>query len=207
MYPIRALRKLLVSSKSSYVKSDLRTTLDTSFMSVSEWQQLITIIDKKITSVKNYEEIDNLITDKDLLIKSKKMIAENLYRFANQREKNTRIMREIITASYEEAKRKSPSGQYPFSINNVALLCERVLVRTSQRSGQSKFNFYKLFYDQVLKKRAVVYSVTERKEVGGEEKLIHTFRSTTNFKQYEKWISLRTKNYPNNMTDALGMQV
>lgn len=212
LYPIRALRKLLSGSKSSVVRSDFSDRMDTKDMSISEWQTLITIIDKKMSSLPTtYVPLDNIINDAQLLLKAKKMIARNLYRFSKQSQKLTRDVQSNITDQTDPSDKKywernSPSKSYPFSINNVALLCERVLVRTSQKTSSSKFNFYKLFYDQVLTKREIMYAVTERETINGVEHLVYTFRSASNYRQYEKWISLRTKNYANYMGDQLGMQ-
>ena len=96
--------------------------------------------------------------------------------------------------------------KYPFALNNIALLCERVLVQTSYAESQTQLNFYKLFYEQVLLKESVVYSITKQKEINSEVRLHYDFVSTRNFAQYKDWIKLRTKNYANNMQDALGMQ-
>lgn len=212
LYPIRGLRKILSGPKSSTISADFRDRMDTKHMNISEWKNLITIIDKKMSSLSStFVPLDDIIDDEKLLLKSKKMIAENLYKFSKQKEKNTKMMKNLVGSDVDPSdvkfwKKESPSGKYPFSINNVALLCERVLVRSSQRTSSSKLNFYKLFYDQVLVKEAIMYAVTSRKEVNGTEKLVYTFRNAKNYKKYEKWITLRTKNYPNNMQDSLGMQ-
>lgn len=204
LYPIRALRKLLISSKRSVVRSDFNSVLNTSSMTIDDFCKLITILDKKIASVtKNHQPLDEILSDQQLLIKSKNFIADNLFK----EQSKTKKLKESIFLSIEDAKKHSPNNMYPFALNNIALLCERVLVRTSRRDGNSKFNFYKLFYDQVLKKQAVVYAVTQIDDSGSEQKLEYTFRSTKNFKQYKQWVSLRTKNYANNMQDALGMAV
>lgn len=208
LYPIRGLRKLLSGSMKSHVRSDLQSTLDMSSMKIDEWDKLITLIDKKITSVsKNYMPLDDIITDQTMLVKAKNFIADNLFKYSPGGDSKTKKVKECIGLSQKDAEKKSPNGKYPFAVNNVALLCERVLVRTSQKSGSSKFNFYKLFYEQVLLKNSVVYSVTKTEEIAGEVRLKYEFISTRNFAQYKDWIELRTKNYANNMQDALGMGV
>ncbi len=212
LYPIRALRKLLSGPKSSVVKRDFSDRIDMKHMSITEWKTLITIIDKKISSLPTtYVPLDNVISDNKLLLKAKKLIAGSLYKFSKQSQTLTKNVESVINDNTDPSDKKyweknSPSKSYPFSINNVALLCERVLVRASQKSGASKFNFYKLFYDQVLTKREIMYAVTERETVNGVEHLVYTFRSAMNYRQYEKWISLRTKNYANYLGDQLGMQ-
>lgn len=208
LYPIRGLRKLLSGSMKSYVRNDFQSTLDTSSLNVDDWNKIITMIDKKVTSIsKNYTPLDDIITNDSLLLKTKGFIADNLFKHSPGGDTKTKKLKEAVSLSIEDATKKSPNGKYPFALNNVALLCERVLVRTSQRAGSSQFNFYKLFYEQVLAKESVVYSVTKQEEVGGELKLKYSFISTKNFAQYKNWIELRSKNYANNMQDALGMGV
>jgi hypothetical protein len=205
LYPIRALRKLFAGSKKSQVKSDFTSTLDISSMKPEEWIKFITLIDNKITSVsKNYAPIDDIITDTSLLAKAKNFMADNLFKGNSTK---TKILQQLVSSSVTEAEKKSPNRKYPFSLNNVALLCERVLVKTSQQSGSSQFNFYKLFYEQVLAKESVVYSVTSEDTIGGEARLKYDFISTKNFSQYKQWIELRSKNYANNMQDTLGMNL
>jgi hypothetical protein len=204
LYPIRGLRKLLAGSKKSQVTSDFKQVLNTSSMSVNEWNQVLTILDKKITSInKNFEPLDNLISDPGLLLKTKNFIADNLFK----EESKTKKVKECISLTEEEAVKRSPNKKYPFALNNVALLCERVLVQTSYETGATQINFYKLFYEQVLLKESVLYSITKQKEINNEMRLYYDFVSTRNFGQYKQWIKLRTKNYANNMQDALGMGV
>ena len=63
-----------------------------------------------------------------------------------------------------------------------------------------------MFYDNVLTKREVAYSVLSL-EGTDEVKLEYGFHSKYNFNQYKKWIALRSKNYAFNMQDALAMDV
>lgn len=203
LYPIRGLRKLLSGSKKTQVSGDFKKVLDVSSMSIQDWTVLITMLDRKISTVsKNYTPLDDLISDASLLLKTKNFIADNLFKESSK----IRKVRECIPLDEEEAVKKSPNRKYPFSLNNVALLCERVLVQTSFEDSQTQLNFYKLFYEQVLSKESVVYSITKQKEINGEVRLHYDFVSTRNFAQYKQWIKLRTKNYANNMQDALGMQ-
>ena len=64
-----------------------------------------------------------------------------------------------------------------------------------------------MFYDQVLTKNQVAYAMTSRETVGDEVKLKYQYISAVDFGKYKKWIALRSKNYANNMQDALGMAV
>lgn len=208
LYPLRALKKLLKGSKSIQVSSDFKAIFNTSAMNVNDWYKVIDIMDRKITTVsKNGDPLDNFIVDKDLLLKTKKFIADNLFGDGGMSSKS-KVLKSLISLDIATATSQSPiKGKYPFSVNNLAYLCERVLVRTSQKGGNTKMNFYKMFYDQVLKKEAVVYSITDIDTSSDETKLEFKFISTKNFRQYKNWVALRSKNYANNMQDALGMAV
>ena len=68
---------------------------------------------------------------------------------------------------------------------------------TDVRDPEPKWNFYRLFYDQVLTARGVVYGITSSKN----KVLKYDFYSKNNYKQeYHSWIGLRSKG-----TDQLGM--
>lgn len=202
MYPIKGLLRLLTGPKSSTVRQDLNRVLDLKGFTISEFIVLLKQIDKKMGTLKaNYEPVDNIFS-LDLLTKVKTLLALNIYDEGGKKNK----LIEAIPLSQEEAAKKN-GGKYPFAVNNLALLCERVLVETSKKDGQTKLNFYKMFYDQVLTKNQVAYAITSRDTTGDEVKLKYSYVSAVNFRQYKKWIALRSKNYGNNMQDALGMAV
>lgn len=204
MYPIKGLFRLLSGPKKSTVTQDLKKILDLKGFTVSEFINLLKQTDKKMGSLKaNYDPFDNLfVKDTELLAKTKMLLALNIYDEAGKKKK----LVEAVSLSQDAAAKKN-GGKYPFSVNNLALLCERVLVETSKREGQSQFNFYKMFYDQVLVKNQVAYAMTSRETVGGEVKLKYSFVSAVDFDKYKTWIALRSKNYASNMQDALGMAV
>jgi len=204
MYPIKGLLRLLTGPKASTVRQDLNRVLDLKGFTVSDFIDLLKKTDKKMSTLKaNYDPFDDILSkDLDLLMRVKKLLALNIYDEVGKKKK----LMEAVSLSQEEASKKN-GGKYPFSVNNLALLCERVLVETSKKEGQTKLNFYKMFYDQVLTKNQVAYAMTSRETVGDEVKLKYSYISAVNFRQYKKWIALRSKNYANNMQDALGMAV
>lgn len=203
MYPIKGLLRLLSGPKKATVTQDLKQVLDIKGFTVSDFTDLLKQVDKKMGSLKqNSDPLDNLFPEGELLSKIKTLLALNIYNEAGKKKK----LMDAVSMSYDNAS-KMNGGKYPFSVNNLALLCERVLVKTSQRDGQSKFNFYKMFYDQVLTKNKVAYAITERNTQGDQTKLEYKFVSAVDFNKYQTWISLRTKNYANNMQDALGMNL
>ena len=208
LFPVGAFIDLSEGSTSSSFKKDFNRSVDTSNMNYDEFKKVAKIINSRISSIKKDDPLDNILIDSDLLMKTKKMLADNLYKFAQGGASKTRKTKEAIgKENIKEAAKVAEGGVYPFTVKNFSLTCERLLVQSSYIRSASKLNFYKMFYDQILKKEAVVYSFNEVDKSGGEVKLAYRFRSRRNFKQYKKWISLRSKNYGNNLQDTLGMNL
>jgi hypothetical protein len=95
--------------------------------------------------------------------------------------------------------------RYPFTLNNLAYLSEKAVVATSKKSGNSKINFWQLFYDNVLSKKQILYSVMYESKVANNLSLEYKFVSMVNFNKYSDWVELRSKNSAFNLQDTLGM--
>ena len=207
LYPIGALVDLCSGAVATSVKADYNKHVDTTSMNFNEFEKVIELLDKRINAIKPDQPLDEIINDATLLLKLKNLLADNTFRYGPGSSAKTKKTKQAVSLSIPEAKKVSYGGVYPFTVKNVSLLCERVLVQTSYLRSSSQFNFYKLFYDQILKKEAVVYSFNEIDDSGDERKLKYHYRSARNFNQYKKWIGLRTKNYGNNLKDTLGMNL
>ena len=82
--------------------------------------------------------------------------------------------------------------------------CERVLIDSSKPKSSTKYNFYQMFYDEVLKRQHVAYAVSTFKS----GILKYDFYTMVNWAQeYHDWIALRTKNTANAMAEAVGLDV
>jgi hypothetical protein len=46
------------------------------------------------------------------------------------------------------------------SVYNIAYLCERLLVTSSKKDSPTKYNYYQMFFDEVLTKRKIAYAVS-----------------------------------------------
>lgn len=91
-----------------------------------------------------------------------------------------------------------------YDAGNLSLFCEKILETSSKPESATKYNFYQLFFDQVLVKKKLAYAVASR----DGKTLKYNFYSLVNFAQeYKSWIELRTKNSVNQLNDALGMDV
>ena len=109
-----------------------------------------------------------------------------------------------------------PENKVKIDVANLVVLSERILQQGSKISSTSKYNFYLMFFDNVLKKQHVIYSVATRI---GPDKLKLNFYAMANWdKEYHKfqkdfsalWIQLRGKSATNSKpasTGALGISV
>jgi hypothetical protein len=96
------------------------------------------------------------------------------------------------------------------NVSNLVIMAEKILDQSSKKESKSKYNFYLMFYDNVLKKQHVIYSVPTRI---GPNKLIFKFYAMANWdKEYHKfkkdfsvlWIDLRGKSNTNAKPGAYG---
>ena len=95
-------------------------------------------------------------------------------------------------------------AELTLTVGNLVLLCEKIIEKSSKEESATKYNFYQMFYDQVLLKKKIAYAVASR----NGKTLKYDFYSLVNFAQeYKSWIELRTKNSANQLNDALGMDV
>lgn len=95
-----------------------------------------------------------------------------------------------------------------FTAENLAITCDKILMRATNETLKAPgYNFYQLFYDQVLLDREIAYAVADLPK-GGSKTLKYSFYSKVNFaKEYKDWIGLRTKNSADQLNDSLGMDV
>jgi len=86
---------------------------------------------------------------------------------------------------------------------NLAHLCEKILEVTTETDSQTSYNFYQLFFDEVLKKKSIAYAVANKQG----KQLTYNFYSKINYKkEYNDWIKLRTKNSANQPNDVIGLE-
>ena len=176
LYPLLAMQKLF--QKDRNIDSVVRTKLEKS---------------ENIKSLKNglnkIASTFSTISRQTLLKDVTGLAAEDLVKIA-----------EMMQASLQTRR----DTELRYDIGNLSLMCEKVLEEASKRQSTTKYNFYQLFFDQVLVKKKLAYAVASR-----EGKMLkYNFYSLVNFAQeYKDWIELRTKNSVNQLSDALGMDV
>lgn len=179
LFPITAISDLLKQDKrriTPYVENVLPKG-----MSVGDAEKILTKISDNIRSYNKetkLSELDNTDMEKTKL---SNLLNQN---FKNLKAKDT-------------------------NVGTLSLLCEKILMKASPDKASpediaTKYNFYQMFYDRVLKDRNIAYAVAST----SGKTLSYKFYSLINFAQeYRDWIGLRSKNSVGNLNDKLGMDV
>lgn len=99
---------------------------------------------------------------------------------------------------------KMRGGKVPdITIWNLAHLCEKILEQSTMKNSVTNYNFYRIFFDEVLTKRSIAYAVTKK----SGNSVVYDFYSKVNYaKEYHDWINLRTKNSANQPNDVIGLE-
>jgi len=212
LFPIKALHDLLKTAEfSGSAWTDANNRANVKMGNISR-QQFISILKKAnqfMGSVKyRYDPLDNYNYTSTELSLIKVFIANNI-KYKDVKKTKQYVDAANTNMDIDEWIKKYPaeSKQYPFSLNNLAYLCEKIVVATSKEDGSSKINFWQLFYDNVLTKRKILYSVLYEYTSGEKLTLEYKFVSMLNFDRYKSWVDLRSKNNAFNMQDTLGMNV
>jgi hypothetical protein len=93
---------------------------------------------------------------------------------------------------------------YKISLIPFCYICDKILVESSRESSTSKYNFYQMFYDEVLKRQHVAYAVSSFKN----GILSYNFYTQVNWAQeYHNWIALRTLASTQSFNAPIGLDV
>jgi len=78
-------------------------------------------------------------------------------------------------------------------------MSEKIIMASATEESFAKYNFYQMFFDEVLRKKELAYAIISIKN----GQLNYNFYSKVNFAQeYKNWIELRSK-----ATDVIGLSV
>jgi hypothetical protein len=92
----------------------------------------------------------------------------------------------------------------PISLIAFCYVCDKILVESSRETSTSKYNFYQMFYDEVLKRQHVAYAVSSFKN----GILNYNFYTQVNWAQeYHSWIALRNQSSTNVFNAPIGLDV
>jgi len=161
------------------------------------------------------QKINSLIISKfggTIDVDTFKRVLEKVYKNLNKVSNNTDLSEIIddkkdlssISAMILGNISKTGGQKVDTSVYNLAYLCERILVASSKENSNTKYNFYQMFFDEVLVKKKIAYAVSSIKG----KQLVYEFFSLVNFAQdYKNWLELRSKNSPNSPNDVIGIDV
>jgi len=145
---------------------------------IDTFKRVLEKVYKNLSRVSNSTNLSEIIDDKKDLAKISSMILRNMSKTGGQ--------------------------AVEISVYNLAYLCEKILVSSSKETSNTKYNFYQMFFDEVLTKKKIAYAVSS---VKGKQ-LVYEFFSMVNFAQdYKSWLELRSKNSPNSPNDVIGIDV
>lgn len=212
-FPIKALHDLMKASEfsgSAWVDANNRANINFGKLSRQQFMSILKKTNQFMPSVKvNYDPIDDFSNryTSDEFLALKMFIATNIkYKDAGLTKKYIDAAKVNMNKEQWIERYPAEKSRYPFSLNNLAYLCEKIVVATSKEDGTSRINFWQLFYDNILSKKQILYSVLYEKKTGNDElTLEYKFISMLNFSQYKSWVDLRSKNNAFNMQDTLGM--
>lgn len=146
-------------------------------ITVQEFESILKEIHSKITTVSNNTDLSNVL-DKKLYLKASTLIQASFSKTGGKEVKNI--------------------------VFNIAHVCERLLEAASIEGSVTGYDFYQMFFDEVLTKKKIAYAVASKKG----KSIQYNFYSLVNFAQeYASWLSLRTKNFPNEGNDVIGIDV
>ena len=92
----------------------------------------------------------------------------------------------------------------PIKVVPLAYLCDKILVESSRKDSGAKYNFYQMFYDEVLRRRHVAYAVSDFKN----STLTYNFYSDVNWAQeYHDWVGLRHQSSTKEVSAVIGLDV
>jgi len=227
LYPIKALYNLLNDAKfSSASWNDVKKELEIpSSLNLNTFKTILRKIDAKVhTSAvsERHDPIDEIFNLTLEELKYAKLIIAHNIPHNNPRQKIKYIdfaERNVVSKKIQYLTKNKRTRteynvsedhdltekRYPFALNNFGYLCEKAVVRCSKNYSSSRINFWLLFYDNVLSKKQILYSVMYEKPSANGLELEYKFISMVNMSRYKKWVDLRSKNNAFNLQDTLGM--
>jgi len=171
--PLNSVLNLLDdSSQSNKIKTVIKK-LGLNDNELKHFQAGLNTVRNKIVEFKSKDDLlSTVVTNKNEITTLQKVIAEN---------------------------RQSGGKPAEPTFINLGIICEKILQFSSKKTSVTEYNFYQMFFDEVLRKKELAYAITK---LNGN-RLEYNYYSKVNFaKEYNDWIELRSK-----ATDVIGLRV
>ena len=208
MYPIKALGKLLsTGQEKTKIKKQLEKTL--TYFGQKK------IKDFKTKTIFNNADVTNAYIDiiVELTNQISSLRKDDILDDKIQNEQSLKIVKNTLGLILNTTKVKPDDVKK--NVANIGVICERVLQNSSAKDSEAKYNFYYMFYDQVLATKHVIYAVPTRI---GSDAVKFKYLAKANWLQEYKdwqgdiekaWVGLRGKSNANHLGDygALGISV
>jgi hypothetical protein len=173
--PLKSVINLLKSDRQNISK--VITSQIGTDVSIAQFEKIINKVFDNIRKLNTKSELSEVLSDKELL-DATLLIQTNMTKVGGTKVDN--------------------------SVYNLAYLCEKIMVTSSKENSVTKYNYYQMFFDEVLTKKKIAYAVAS---LSGTY-IKYNFYSMVNFKQeYASWLALRSKNSPNSPNDVIGIDV
>jgi hypothetical protein len=172
--PINAVLNLLVdSSESPKIKSLIKSKMSLNQKELDFFTKGLNTVRNNIGQFKTKDDLlETVVKNKSEITTFQKIIGEN---------------------------RKTAGQPASPTLINLGIICEKILQYSSKKLSSTEYNFYQIFFDEVLRKKELAYAITSVKG----NRLEYKFYSKINFAQeYTNWIELRSK-----ATDVIGLSV
>jgi len=184
-YPITAVAELLKKDKMR-ISKNIKNEYGLKDSEIEGFGNILQKISSKLNTLKDADHIGDM-------------------RFLSQAEKNK--LNAMLMAFLRKGAKKEKITESDFILRAVVILCEKILTFSSREKEPitEKYNFYEMFFDQILENKHIAYAVSTLKG----KQLHFQYLSNVNWEQeYHSWIGLRSVNsLSDKLNSKLGLDV
>jgi len=181
MVPLMALRDLIEKDKAKILSVMSKVFISGRGIDADVLVRVIELIIANRTKISYKTPLSDLVKDNKDLLRVSQMITDST---------------------------KTAAGDVEITVYNLAYMCEKILMASSTKGSPTSYNFYQMFFDEVLVRKHLAYAVAEIKTAGPKMLLHYGYYSLVNFeKEYGDYIKLKNKGAPNKPSDAIGLDI
>ena len=193
LYPLISVNDLLNSSTvSNNVRKVIKKIAKGTVFSDDDVDALKRVLEQfnkqlKNSQVKGSTLLSSIGKDKEGNFTNKNDIVDS---------KDIEVITKMLSKSFTTSK------QYNTNVANLSVMCEKILTQSSRKESDTKFNFFQMFFDEVLIRKTLSYAVITKTG----KNLNYVYKSAINWDK-STWVALRGQNSLNDVSNALGLDV